>query len=180
MNLCAVSAAAEAATSPCVGRCDRLGSVTRPARERARPCNRRSSMRSQALLTIFASAVTLVACGGSDSPSAPSVTTQSITVSSSSDLLHVGASETFTATATMSDAHSVIMYCMTCGVRCMPRVEGQGMSRCRPGSAAGLNHRSTYSRAPSKSVPAQRNPTWPSGRITYCAEPSTPSRASAS
>ena len=60
-------------------------------------------MRSQALLTTFVSAVTLVACGGGDSPSAPSATTQSITVSSSSDLLQVGASETFTATATMSD-----------------------------------------------------------------------------
>ena len=45
------------------------------------------------------------ACGGSDggSPAAPSATPQSITVTSASDLLHIGASEAFSATATMSD-----------------------------------------------------------------------------
>lgn len=48
------------------------------------------------------------ACGGEggSAPAAPAVTVQTITVSSSSDLLHVGASETFTATASMSNGGS--------------------------------------------------------------------------
>ena len=43
------------------------------------------------------------ACGGGDSPSAPAATPQSVTITSSSDRLFIGASETFSATATMSD-----------------------------------------------------------------------------
>lgn len=47
-------------------------------------------------------------CGGEggSTPAAPSPTVQSITVSSSSDLLSIGASETFTATASMSNGGS--------------------------------------------------------------------------
>jgi hypothetical protein len=61
-------------------------------------------MRSQFIVAVlFTSVVAAGGCGGSDSPSAPSPTVQSITVTSSSDLLHVGATETFTASATLSD-----------------------------------------------------------------------------
>lgn len=42
-------------------------------------------------------------------PDVPVPTTQSITVTSSSDLLHIGTSEVFTATATMSDGSSKVV-----------------------------------------------------------------------
>jgi len=42
------------------------------------------------------------ACGGGSTPSAPSAVAQSITITSSSDMLFIGAAETFTATATIS------------------------------------------------------------------------------
>lgn len=46
------------------------------------------------------------ACGGSDNPAGPSSTPTSITVNSTSELLYVGASETFTATATLSNGQT--------------------------------------------------------------------------
>jgi hypothetical protein len=44
----------------------------------------------------------LTACGGGGGSAAPSPTVQGITVASSSDLIFIGASETFTATASLS------------------------------------------------------------------------------
>jgi hypothetical protein len=56
---------------------------------------------------IVALAFTAVACGGGDSPTGPSSRTpSSITVNSSSDQLHVGASETFTATAVLDNGQT--------------------------------------------------------------------------
>lgn len=54
-------------------------------------------------------AAAAAACGGSKSPAAPSTPTpvvQSITVTSPSSMLRIGATETFTATAAMSDGAS--------------------------------------------------------------------------
>ena len=65
-------------------------------------------MRTQSIVTVMfplVVAAVLAGCGGSSpsGPSTPSVTPQSINVGSSSDRIFIGASETFTATATMSD-----------------------------------------------------------------------------
>jgi len=61
---------------------------------------RKSHIASAAFSVI---AILASACGGGDSPSAPAATPQSVTITSSSDRLFIGASETFSATATMSD-----------------------------------------------------------------------------
>jgi len=50
--------------------------------------------------------VTAAGCGGGSSPAQPSGSPSSITVSSSSDQLHVGASETFTATAVLGNGQT--------------------------------------------------------------------------
>jgi hypothetical protein len=60
------------------------------------------------MFALLTSLVCLAACGGSSGGgnTAPTPTVQGITVSSSSDLIFIGASETFTATASMSNGGS--------------------------------------------------------------------------
>src|SRR5687767_9143925 len=60
------------------------------------------------LLLGAACSILVLACGGEggSAPAAPAATVQTITVNSSSDLVFLGASETFTATASMSNGGS--------------------------------------------------------------------------
>lgn len=61
------------------------------------------------LFAVLVWAAAAAACGGSKSPSAPSTPTpvvQSITITSPSSMLRIGTTETFTATAAMSDGAS--------------------------------------------------------------------------
>jgi hypothetical protein len=58
------------------------------------------------IAAILGLAVLSVGCGGKSTPTAPTPTVQSVTVTSATDLVFIGASESFTANVVMSDGSS--------------------------------------------------------------------------